>query len=286
MTPYLMAIGLSLAFVVVEMSATWMVAGRLRNYGIVDVVWSFGFLPLALLHLAVGTLWRVGPSSGGTAAWNPVPALVITALVGLWSLRLGLHLYRRVAAHHPVEDVRYAALREEWGQEAARKMYRFYLLQGLIQVVLALPFVWVSLDSGIGRGVGGLGWTGVAGLVLWAIGIGGESVADRQLARFRGDPSRRGQVCQEGLWRWSRHPNYFFEWLVWVGYAVFAGESSLGGFAWLSPLLMYHFLVNVTGIPMTEALSVKSKGDAYRRYQRTTSAFFPRPPRSDSEVKP
>ena len=92
-------------------------------------------------------------------------------------------------------------------------------------------------------------------------------------------PGNRGKVCQEGLWRWSRHPNYFFEWIVWVGYTVFACGSDWGWTGWLSPALMLHFLLNVTGIPMTEALSVKSKGDAYRLYQQTTSAFFPRPPR-------
>lgn len=285
MTPYLMAIGLSLAFVVVEMSATWMVARRLGNYGIVDVVWSLGFVPLAILHLGVGALWHLGGHAGG-GVWNARPALVLTAMAVAWAGRLGLHLGRRVASHHPVEDVRYAALRVEWGADADRRMYGFFLLQGLIQVVLALPFMWVALDSGIGRGALGLGWTGLMGMALWIAGIAGESVADRQLARFRADPGNRGQVCQVGLWRWSRHPNYFFEWLVWVGYAVFASGAGLGWLAWLSPLLMYHFLVNVTGIPMTEALSVKSKGDAYRRYQRTTSAFFPRPPRSDSEFKP
>lgn len=100
-------------------------------------------------------------------------------------------------------------------------------------------------------------------------------LADRQLARFRADPANKGKVCQAGLWNYSRHPNYFFEWLVWVGYAVFALGSPWGWLGLIAPALMLHFLLNVTGIPMTEELSLKSKGDAYRAYQRTTSAFVP-----------
>ena len=132
-----------------------------------------------------------------------------------------------------------------------------------------------TLDASASSGPLGLGITGIAGIALWITGLVGESIADAQLSRFRRNPANRGQVCQEGLWAWSRHPNYFFEWMVWVGYAVFASGAPWGWTGWLSPLLMLHFLLNVTGIPMTEELSVKSKGEAYRRYQRTTSAFFP-----------
>lgn len=259
----------ALAFVLVEMTLTWMAARRLRNFGIVDVVWSLGFAPIALLFLLL--------THGGQALANRPAAVVLVAMMVAWSLRLGGHLFVRVRAHHPVEDVRYARLRAEWGAGTDARMYRFFLLQGALQVVLAWPVAWVCLDASPRGGPAGLGWSGVAGLVVWAVGIAGEAVADRQLASFRGQPSNRGKVCDAGLWRWSRHPNYFFEWLVWVGYALFAGGSAWGWAAWLSPALMYHFLVNVTGIPMTEALSVESKGDAYRRYQRSTSAFFPWP---------
>ena len=157
-------------------------------------------------------------------------------------------------------------------------MLGFFLLQGGLQVVLSTPWLISSLrpPTALTGWVGGCLWLG---LLLWAVGILGESLADRQLARFRADPARRGQVCQEGLWRYSRHPNYFCEWLVWLGYGVYALASPWGWIGLLAPALMYHFLVNVTGVPMTEALSVKSKGEAYRRYQQTTNAFFPGPPR-------
>lgn len=270
---------LGLAFVVAEMLVTFRVARRLRNFGIVDIVWSVGFTPLVLLYL-LATAW---PEHSATAKGSDlrealISRLPLTLMVTLWSLRLGLHLLIRVRAHHPVEDVRYAQLRKEWGAQTDQKMLGFFLLQGGLQVVLSTPWLISSLrpPTALTGWVGGCLWLG---LLLWAVGILGESLADRQLARFRADPARRGQVCQEGLWRYSRHPNYFCEWLVWLGYGVYALASPWGWIGLLAPALMYHFLVNVTGVPMTEVLSVKSKGEAYRRYQQTTNAFFPGPPR-------
>lgn len=256
------------AFVVLEMTLTFVVAQRLRNFGIVDIVWSAGFSGLALLFFAVSARLRGNPGS--------LRDDVLTIMVLVWSLRLASHLWVRVMSHHPVEDVRYARLREEWGERTPQKMFGFFQLQGVLQVVLSLPFLVVCLNPHPpGPGPLGLRWAEWAGLTLWIIALMGESIADRQLARFRRDPANRGQVCQVGLWYWSRHPNYFFEWLIWVAFALFAWNSPFGWIGLLSPLLMWHFLVNVTGIPMTEELSVKSKGDAYREYQRTTSAFFP-----------
>jgi steroid 5-alpha reductase family enzyme len=268
MNDLLILLGGALAGVVVEMTLTWLVADRLRNYGIVDAVWSAGFAGLALWYLA-------GSRQLHADATLPLRSGVMTGMVLLWSLRLAYHLARRIVRHHPREDVRYAELRREWGPATRRKMYGFFLLQGALQVVLSLPFLWVCLNPNPTTGPGGLTpfeWTGLA---LWILGWTGEAIADRQLARFVRNPANRGQVCQSGLWYWSRHPNYFFEWLIWVGFAVFALGSPLGWTGLLSPLLMWHFLVNVTGIPMTEALSLRSKGDAYRQYQATTSAFVP-----------
>ena len=258
----------ALVFVVIEMTATWLVARKLRNNGIVDIVWSFGFGPLAVLALFVTP--RLAVSSHAVIRWE-----AITTLVLIWSLRLGTHLLGRVRSHHPHEDVRYAKLREEWGAATDRKMFGFFQLQGALQVVLSLPIFLVHLDSTGTANYFGLGLTGCVGSLLWLLGLLGESLADRQLARFRADPANKGKVCQAGLWNYSRHPNYFFEWLVWVGYAVFALGSPWGWLGLIAPGLMLHFLLNVTGIPMTEELSLKSKGDAYRDYQRTTSAFVP-----------
>lgn len=267
MMAVLILLAIALAFAVIEMAVAWLVARKLRNNGIVDIVWSAGFAPLALLYLILCPVF--GP------VWQPLPRWrVLTVMVCLWAFRLGLHLAKRVKAHHPIEDVRYARLREEWGPATNRRMFWFFQLQGALQVVLSLPFLLVNLNAHRSSGWG-LGVSGFLGLAIWAIGLLGESLADRQLARFRADPANKGQVCQAGLWNYSRHPNYFFEWLVWVGYAVFALGSPWGWLGLIAPALMLHFLLNVTGIPMTEELSLKSKGDAYREYQRTTSAFVP-----------
>ena len=268
----------ALVFVVFEMTATFAIAKRLRNFGLVDIVWSAGFTPLVWLYVALAA-WRTYDAKlDAHPEWNWPAALTIAALVTIWSLRLGGHLFVRVKSHHPVEDVRYAKLRQEWGAQTGRKMFGFFLLQGALQVVLSLPWLLVILDTTPSPtfALSPLVWIGGA---IWLIGLVGESVADGQLAKFRADPANKGRVCQAGLWNWSRHPNYFFEWLIWVGYAVSALGVPWGWLGLFAPALMWHFLVNVTGIPMTEELSVKSKGDAYREYQRTTNAFVPWPKR-------
>jgi steroid 5-alpha reductase family enzyme len=264
----------ALAFVIVEMTATFLAARRLRNFGIVDVVWSFGFTPVVWIYVGLAA-WRTYDAKlDAHPEWNWPAALTIAGLVTAWSLRLGAHLFVRVKSHHPVEDVRYAKLRQEWGAQTDRKMFGFFLLQGALQVVLSLPWLLVILDTEPARkfALSPLAWLGAG---IWLAGLVGEAIADRQLAAFRANPANKGKVCQLGLWNYSRHPNYFFEWLIWVGYAVFALSAPWGWLGLLAPALMWHFLVNVTGIPMTEELSVKSKGDAYRDYQRTTSAFVP-----------
>jgi steroid 5-alpha reductase family enzyme len=250
------------------MMVTWLAACRVRNFGIVDVVWSAGFAPVALLYSFLAPSSAVGHALSARR-------VLITAMVIVWSFRLAIHLGVRVASHHPIEDVRYAKLREEWGGRVNSKMFWFFQLQAALQIILSLPIALINRDAGPAAGFDGLGLSGAAGLAIWGIGLAGESIADRQLAGFRRDPQNKGSVCQVGLWRYSRHPNYFFEWLIWVGYAVFAVGSPMGWLGLVAPALMLHFLLNVTGVPMTEELSVKSKGEAYREYQRTTSAFVP-----------
>ncbi|MSU32537.1 MAG: DUF1295 domain-containing protein, partial [Pedosphaera sp.] len=188
---------------------------------------------------------------------------------------VGRTLTLRWYRHQPAEDVRYAKLRADWGRETHRRMFWFYQLQGALQVFLSIPFLITSLNTNRSNGPLGLGLFEWAGVLLWFIGIAGETLADRQLATFRADATHRGQVCQSGLWKYSRHPNYFFETVIWLSFAVVALGSPLGFFGLLAPIAIGHFLINVTGIPMTEELSLKSKGEAYRAYQRTTSAFFP-----------
>lgn len=250
--------------VVLVMTALWLLGIRQRNFSYVDIGWSANFALLALVD---------GLFGGGAVTRR---ALIAT-MVALWSLRLAWHLGRRVIG--APEEGRYVELRRKWGAagEAALngRMFRFFMLQAALNVSLSLPLLIACLDPD--PSLGPLEWLGVA---IWAVGLGGESLADRQLARFKADPANRGRVCDVGLWRQSRHPNYFFEWTIWVAYAAFALASPPWGYAaLLMPALMLHFLLNVTGIRATEEQALRSKGDAYREYQRRTSAFVPLPRR-------
>lgn len=241
--------------------AAWLFARRVNNYGIVDVVWSYAFAPIA-----VAVAWLAD-------GWGPRRA-VLAAIVVFWSLRLGTHLLRRVAKHHPVEDPRYTALRTEWAEGFCAKMALFFQMQGVSVLVLMMPIVLAAQNQS--EVFAPLEW---AGLAVWFIALAGEAVADSQLSAHKRAPATRDQVCDRGLWRYSRHPNYFFEWLVWVGYALIAASAPWGFLGWTSPIAMLYLLLRVTGIPMAEERSLRTKGDAYRDYQRRTSAFFPLPPK-------
>ncbi len=239
------------------MAALFLVALRIRNFSIVDIAWSAAFTPLALLYAALGE---------GYGARR----VLIAVLVTLWSLRLAAHLYGRIAALHPAEEGRYVQLRREWAAKLNARFFLFFQAQGLLAVLLSVPFLLACID-----GRRSLGPFEIAGALLFAIALAGEAVADRQLAAFKADSGSRGRTCRAGLWRYSRHPNYFFEWLVWVAFWVFAWPSPGGWATIYCPLLMLFFLFRVTGIRMTEEQAVRSRGDDYRDYQRTTSAFVP-----------
>jgi steroid 5-alpha reductase family enzyme len=154
-------------------------------------------------------------------------------------------------------------------------MFLFFQVQALWAVMFALPVAAASLAPRPGLDA----WD-AAGLVVWLAAIGGEWLADRQLARFRADPANRGRVCRDGLWRWSRHPNYFFEWLHWPAYVLIGVGSAYWWVTLAGVVVMYVFLNYVTGVPFTEQQALRSRGEAYREYQRSTSRFFPLPPKT------
>jgi steroid 5-alpha reductase family enzyme len=235
----------------------YVLARRIDNYGIVDIAWSYAFALLAIFYAVLASGW-------------PMRRALIATLAVLWSLRLGTHLYRRVMGQHPVEDGRYVQLRRDWAGNFAPKMFGFFQLQAVSVVLLGLAFFISCLNP-----TPQLHPLEVAGALLGLLAWGGESLADAQLAAFKRNPANQGRVCATGLWRYSRHPNYFFEWLIWVAYFVFALASPLGWVAIIGPAGMLYLLLRVTGIPLTEEQSLRSKGDAYRRYQQTTSAFVP-----------
>jgi steroid 5-alpha reductase family enzyme len=249
---------LLLAFLVacVVMTLVWWRQLYTNNAGIVDGWWAYLFGIIAMLYtvLTPGSTFR---------------ELIMLTMGVVWSFRLGSHLLIRNTGHLE-EDIRYKKLREEYGDHQRFRMWRFFIYQAVSNVLLSVPFLLVSIDNSDEHSL--FLWIGVS---LWIIAIIGESIADDQLKQFKQDPSNKGKVCRTGLWNYSRHPNYFFEWLIWVSYAIVALDSPYGWTAFYCPLLMYWLLNNVTGIPMLEQLAIKSKGAAYTQYQQTTNAFFP-----------
>ncbi len=253
--PALFILGLGLAAVL--MAAVFAASLRIRNFSIVDIAWSAVFTPLVLLYASLGE------------GRGPRRTLIAT-MVTLWSLRLAGHLYARISSLHPAEEGRYVQLRQEWAAHLHARFFLFFQLQGVLAALLSVPFLLACLDRRPAPGA-----FESAGVALFAVALLGETIADRQLAAFKADPKSQGRTCRAGLWRYSRHPNYFFEWLVWVAYFVFAWPSPGGWVTVYCPLLMLFFLFHVTGIPMTEEQAIRSRGDDYRDYQRTTSAFVP-----------
>ncbi len=240
------------------MTATWALSWRLGNAGHVDAVWAALMAGAALY-------------AGATGQGADLPRLLVALMGGIWGARLCLHVLDRVL--HEPEDGRYRYLREHWRGHQG-KFFLFFQAQALFVVVFALPMLVAASNPQSGFN----GWLALA-LLIWLVSVSGEALADRQLARFRARPDNRGKTCREGLWAWSRHPNYFFEWLHWFAYALIAIGAEHAWLAWSGPVLMLAFLYRVTGIPYTEAQALRSRGDDYRRYQREVSAFIPWPPK-------
>ena len=245
------------------MALGWRWQRRQANAGIVDVLWAAGLGGAAVLLALLGT-------------GAPAPRVALALLGGTWSWRLARHLWRRV--RHETEDGRYRALRETW-QGDQRKLFSFFQFQALLIPLFALPFAAVASNARTTPA-----WL-VSGVAIWLLAVLGEGIADAQLARFRADPRHRGQTCRDGLWRYSRHPNYFFEWLHWFAYVALAVGSPLAWLAWSGPLLMYLFLRYLSGVPFTEMQALRTRGDDYRAYQRSTPMLFPWFPKRSSEPR-
>jgi steroid 5-alpha reductase family enzyme len=247
------------------MTIAWVVQQRSGNSGWVDTVWTAGLG-------TVGVAAALAPISGDATSARQV---LVAALVGIWALRLGVHIARRTRGIS--DDPRYADLIRGWGDNARPQMFWLLQKQALVSVPLALSMFLAAHNPTPGLGIRDL----LAALLL-AVAIGGEALADQQLHRFRRAPDNAGRVCDTGLWRWSRHPNYFFEWLGWLAYPLLAvdpaGAYPWGWLALAGPLCMYWLLAHVSGIPPLEQHMLRSRGNAFRAYQRRTSAFFPWPP--------
>jgi steroid 5-alpha reductase family enzyme len=260
---YLGALAAIAAALSVLMAGAWLVQQRTGNSGWVDTIWTFS---LGLTG-AAAALWPIAGLSPNPRQW------LVAALVAAWSIRLGCHIALRTAGI--TDDPRYAAFAKEWGVDSPRKMFVFLQNQALGSIPLVFSiFVAARFPHDALR------MQDYLGVLVLLIGIAGEALADSQLKTFRSDPANKGRVCDAGLWRWSRHPNYFFEWFGWLAYPVIA-LSPHYGWGWatlLAPVFMYWILVHVTGIPPLEAQMLRSRGERYRDYQSRTSAFFPLPP--------
>lgn len=241
-------------------TAAYLIARRVKLMAIVDTIWTVGLGISALVYHTVLGLESI-------RSW------AVLLVIFLWSFRLSFHLYRdRVFSGH--DDPRYKALAEHWGARSARNFYFLFLAQ-IVFIALFLFPVSIAMQNPQPLWA----WTDTLAVLIGISAMLGEWIADRQLANFRANPKNKGGVCKDRLWRYSRHPNYFFEWLHWFAYLAFAMGSSLVGFALVGPIAMFIFLRFLTGVPYAEMSSLKSRGEAYRQYQSSTNAFFPWIPR-------
>jgi steroid 5-alpha reductase family enzyme len=238
----------------------WLIHLPIRNAAIVDAGWAGGLALLAILY-------AMGGGGYSLRAWT------MATMVLVWGMRLALYLLLTRVIGQP-EEGRYQELRRQWKKYIPLKFLAFFEFQALLCVLLSGPFLFAAINPDPR-----LSWLEYGGTALWLIAIVGEITADAQLSRFKANPANRGKLCAVGLWHYSRHPNYFFESLIWMAYALFALGSPWGWIGIASPVLILYFLLKVTGIPATEAQGLRSKGDAYRRYQQTTSMFIPWFPR-------
>ena len=240
----------------------WAALGREGRSGWADFAWA----------VAIGLSGSIlaGLSEGWTSR-----RIAVAALALIWGSRLAAHLGKRLS--HEGEDGRYRAMAESLGTGYRLFMLGFFLLQAFMAWVFSLPFFVLAQAS-----TPAFSNAEIIGLGIWLLSIAGNNLADRQLAAWKSDPSSAGKTCRHGMWAWSRHPNYFFEWLIWCAYPVMAiGTPAL---PWAAGVAAFMFIMVrfISGVPYTEQQAVRSRGDDYRRYQAEVSPFFPLPPKSAS----
>jgi steroid 5-alpha reductase family enzyme len=239
----------------VSMLVFYFIQRRTKNAGIVDFVWAAGVGSLAVFYAAV-------------APGDMARRILLALLAGTWGLRLAAYLLLNRVLGKP-EDGRYQMLRQSWADKAQGFFFAFFQVQAIWAVMFSIPFLPAAYSQGP------LGIPDYLAAVVWSVAVAGESLADWQLARFRADPASRGKTCRVGLWRYSRHPNYFFEWTHWFTYVCLGLRSPFWWVTLMGPVVMLLFLYRVTGIPYTEKRALESRGEDYRRYQETTSPFVP-----------
>lgn len=246
--------------VLVLLTVLWAVSLVLRDASIVDVFWGTGFVFVA---------WTAYALADGSQD----RALLLSLLVTAWGLRLTAHLAHRNLGKG--EDYRYAEMRRRHGERwPLRSLFVVFWLQGALIWVVSLP-VQVAMADPTPAGLGLLDWAGTA---VWAVGLTFEAVGDWQLSRFKADPANRGTVMDRGLWRYTRHPNYFGDFCVWWGIWLVALATGSTWWTVVGPAVMSVLLIRVSGVALLER-SLSRRREGYADYVARTSAFFPRPPR-------
>ncbi|QND54899.1 DUF1295 domain-containing protein (plasmid) [Phyllobacterium sp. 628] len=264
MTALVILIIAAVAFCVV-MALAFLVQRGTGNNGWADTFWSFGVGVIGIVSILVSN-----DMVSSSRKW------LVVVLLALWSLRLGGYILLRTLSHD--DDPRYARLRKEWGSSANSRMFFFLQSQAFAGVLLVISVYIAAARPDIE-----LEFPDYLGALVMIVALAGEAIADWQLKQFSRNPANRGKICDTGLWRWSRHPNYFFEWLGWVSYVLIAadfdGDYNHGWLTLVAPVLMYVLLRHVSGVPPLEEHMLASRGQAFRDYQRRTSIFFPSPPK-------
>ncbi len=235
----------------------WIWAYKIKNAGVVDIFWAFNFTVIAAVIYFMGDGFDQRKE-------------VVCLLAAIWSLRLGIYLLIRVGSHLEVEEGRYAQLRKEWAPNSNRTFFIFFQAQAMSNIFLAIPFFIIAQNK-----TPELSMFEMIGAGMWFVCIIGEAISDFQLQRFRKKQVNKGKVCQDGLWNYSRHPNYFFQFMIWVSVFIFSLATPYGWISIVCPMTIFYLIWKVTGIPMTEEQSLRSRGDLFREYQRTTSVFVP-----------
>jgi steroid 5-alpha reductase family enzyme len=245
-----------LGIVLGAMLLVWLLSLVRRDASIVDIFWGLGFVLCAWLYFSLGQATTV-------RSW------LVPVLVTIWGARLSSYIFLRNRGKG--EDYRYREMRERCGARFAWvSLFQVFLLQGVLLWLIALP-LWAAQRSSSARG---LVWIDGLALALFAVGLFFETVGDWQLARFKADPAHRGRVLRDGLWRYTRHPNYFGDALVWWGLFGFALATPGGGWTVFSPVLMTVLLLEVSGVALLEKKQRRDKPE-YRDYIERTNAFFP-----------
>ena len=257
----LVTLAFGLGTVVVFMAACMALAIRQEKLTVVDTAWGLGFVLVAVVSVVV-----TGYGDG-----MPGPQLLLLVLTAVWGLRLSIYLHRRNSKKG--EDPRYQEMADADGRSFARvALTRVFLPQGIAMFLVATP-VMVGMNN-----TGTIGWLAGIGVVVWAVGLFFEAVGDHQLSQFKKDPDNKGKIMDQGLWRYTRHPNYFGDACVWTGIWLVAASSWAGVVTVISPIAMTIFLTKVTGASLNEKGMRQSK-PGYDDYVRRTSGFIPLPPR-------